>query len=247
MKIIDTDQDLARDSYYATTARREQRHARLEGSSDCDVAIVGAGIAGLSAAIDLADSGFRVVVLEAREVGSGASGRNGGQAIHGLACDQQVIEDQLGLDEARRVWWMTIEALDTIRERCARFAIDCEWHDGFLGVAVTAAKGRQLQDWAERMAQRYGYPMRSIAASDIGAWIASRRYVSAVYDPRSGHLHPLKYAPGLARAAASLGVAIHEHTVAIELIPGQRPTLRTAQGMLRLPGRHPVCSWWSTN
>jgi gamma-glutamylputrescine oxidase len=128
---------------------------------------------------------------------------------------------------------MTIEALDIIRERRARFAIDCEWQDGFLNVAVTAAKGRQLQDWAERMARGYGYPMRQIAAPDMGAWIASRRYVSAVHDPRCGHLHPLKYVLGLARAAASLGVTIHEHTSAIELIPGERPTLRAAQGMLR--------------
>ena len=89
----DADRDLTRNSYYAATAPRAQRFPPLQGDAcECDVAIVGGGLAGLSAAIELAERGFSVVLLEAREVGSGASGRNGGQAIHGLACDQDEIE-----------------------------------------------------------------------------------------------------------------------------------------------------------
>jgi gamma-glutamylputrescine oxidase len=125
MSFLRVDQDLTRDSYYAATAPRSTVHSALQADIDADVVIVGGGLAGLSAAIELADRGFSVVLLEAREVGSGASGRNGGQAIHGLACDQDEIESQLGLDEAKRVWNMSIEALDLIRERCDRFAIDC--------------------------------------------------------------------------------------------------------------------------
>src|ERR1700759_1410968 len=132
MTFLNSDRDLSRNSYYAAPAPRLQRHAPLSGAVRCDVAIVGGGLAGLSAALDLRERGLDVVVLEAREIGRGASGRNGGQAIHGLACGQDVIEAQLGLADSRRVWDMTIEALDMLRQRIAKYDIDCDWRDGFL-------------------------------------------------------------------------------------------------------------------
>lgn len=237
MSLLRADQDLTRDSYYVATAPRGDGHAALEGQHSADVAIVGGGLAGLSAAIELADRGFSVVLLEARELGSGASGRNGGQAIHGLACDQAEIEAQLGLDEAMRVWAMSIEALDLIRARCSRFAIDCDWQDGYLGLAVGARKARELQAWHERIGAVYGYPTRWIAPAELPGWIASPRFHSGLHDPRSGHLHPLKYCLGLARAAASLGVRLHEHSPVTALEQGAAPglpcTVRTARGSVR--------------
>jgi gamma-glutamylputrescine oxidase len=191
-------------------------------------------LAGLSAAIELADRGFSVRLLEARQVGFGASGRNGGQAIHGLACDQSAIESQLGLDDARRVFDMSIEALDLIRDRCRRFDIDCDWRDGYLGVATSAGKARDLLAGADHLEQAYDYPLRRIAKPDLGAWIDSPRYHAAVHDPRSGHLHPLKYTLGLARAATGLGVVIHEDTAVTALTPGRHAgdlsCLQTANG-----------------
>ncbi len=237
MSFLRADQDLTRDSYYVATAPRETDFAALEETITADVAIVGGGLAGLSAAIELADRGFSVALLEARQIGWGASGRNGGQAIHGLACDQDEIESQLGLDEARRVWSMSIEALDLIRERCRRFAIDCDWQDGYLGLAVGAKKAAGLRRWHERIAQVYGYPLRWIAADELPQWIASPRFHSGLHDPRSGHLHPLKYSLGLARAARSLGVRIFERSAVTALepaiAPGTANLVRTAQGSVR--------------
>jgi gamma-glutamylputrescine oxidase len=233
MTLLDTDRELTRNSYYAATAQRETRYPPLSGSTRCDVAIVGGGLAGLSAAIELRRRGFDVLLLEAREVGFGASGRNGGQAIHGLACEQEVIEDQLGLDEAKRVWQMSIEALDLIRQRIAEFAIDCDWRDGYLSLATSARKGRQLAAGADRIESVYGYPLKRIAAAELPRWIASPRFVSGVHDARSGHLHPLKYTLGLARAAAVAGVRLHEGTPVQSLRPGAEPTLRTASGEVR--------------
>lgn len=234
MSLLRADQELTRQSYYAATAPRGQGFAPLEGARRCDVAIVGGGLAGLSAAIELADRGFSVTLLEAREVGWGASGRNGGQAIHGLACDQETIESQLGLDEAKRVWGMSIEALDLIRERIERFDIDCDWQDGYLGVAVSDKKARELREWRDRIDSVYGYPLEWFGRDAVSHWIASPRYVAGLHDARSGHLHPLKYSLGLARAAASLGVTIHEHSPVTALersATASAPcTVRTAQG-----------------
>jgi gamma-glutamylputrescine oxidase len=146
MPLLATDQELTRHSYYAATAVRDTAYPALQGAVSCDVAVVGGGLAGLSAALELALKGFSVTLLEAREVGFGASGRNGGQAIHGLACEQSTVEAQLGLPEARRVWDMSIEAVELIRQRIASHDIDCDWRDGYLGLATNARKGRELAE-----------------------------------------------------------------------------------------------------
>jgi gamma-glutamylputrescine oxidase len=233
MTFLQSDRDLSRNSYYAATANRSQRHAPLSGAIRCDVAIVGAGLAGLSTALELAERGLDVVVLEAREIGWGASGRNGGQAIHGLACGQDVIEAQLGLADSRRVWDMTIEALAMLRERIAKYGIECDWRDGYLGVATSPRKGLELAAWADEIEAKYQYPLTRIATADVAKWVASGRYHSAIHDPRSGHLHPLKYVLGLARAAAAAGVRIFEHTEVTALAQNGGVTLKTAAGEVR--------------
>jgi len=236
MDLLSADRELTRNSYYAATVVREQAFPPLQGAQSCDVAVVGGGLAGLSAALDLAERGLSVTLLEARELGWGASGRNGGQAIHGLACDQETIEQQLGLDEARRVWDMSIEALQLLRERMRRHGIDCDWRDGYLSLATSARKGRELQAWAERLAGVYGYALQAVAPVEMPRWIASRRFHSGVFDARSGHLHPLKYTLGLARAAAAAGVGLHEQSPVQALQPGPTARLRTPQG--ELSARH---------
>ncbi|MFZ2987130.1 NAD(P)/FAD-dependent oxidoreductase [Ideonella sp.] len=235
MSFLSVDRDLARHSYYAATASRDMAFPVLEGRVDCDVAIVGAGLAGLTAALDLAAKGRRVVLLEAREVSWGASGRNGGQAIHGLACDQSVIEAQLGQADARKVWDMTLEALDLLRERMAAHQIDADWCDGYLGMATNARKGAELAEWADRMESVYGQAYTRISPAELGQWIASPRYHSGIHDPRSGHLHPLKYALGLARAAAAAGVQIFEQSAVVSMQTGPVVTLRTARGEVHAP------------
>ncbi|HUG22206.1 NAD(P)/FAD-dependent oxidoreductase, partial [Piscinibacter sp.] len=235
MNFLDTDHGLARDSYYAATVRRTQSYAPLVGAEECDVAVVGGGFAGLSASIELADRGYKVALLEAKQVAWGASGRNGGQAIAGLACEQVTVEALVGVDDARRIWSMTLEALDIIHERRARFGIDCDWRAGFLSVAVNAGKARELRRWQEDMARHYDHETTWIARNDLAQWIASPRYHSGLHDPRSGHLNPLKYGLGLARAAAGIGVRLHEASTVTQLVPGPTVLLRTAAGELRAP------------
>ena len=233
MPLLATDQELTRHSYYAATAVRDTAYPALQGAVSCDVAVVGGGLAGLSAAIELADKGFSVVLLDARSVGYGASGRNGGQALAGLACEQAVIEEQLGLSDARTVWNMTLEAIELIHQRCRRFGIDCDWRPGYLSLAVSARKGRQLAQWHDAMQREYGFEGTAIRPQDLPQWIASPRFHSGLHDPKSGHLHPLKYCLGLARAAASLGVRIYEQSAVTSLAPGTTARLTTAQGEVK--------------
>jgi gamma-glutamylputrescine oxidase len=235
MSLLSADQQLTKNSYYVATAPRDAGFAALQSNIDADVAIVGGGLAGLSAAIELAQRGYSVALLEAQQVGWGASGRNGGQVIAGLACDQSVIEQQLGLGQSRIVWDMTLEALRLIGERRERFGIACDWRAGYLSLAVNERKARELHAWREHMQRAYDYETQWIAPAEIGQWIASPRFHSGVHDPLGGHLHPLKYSLGLARAASELGVRIHEHSAVLQLTPGSTVTLRTATGSVRAP------------
>ncbi|PND36497.1 FAD-dependent oxidoreductase [Paucibacter aquatile] len=244
MPLLQIDRQLARDSYYAATAPQGPGFAPLQGTVEADVAIVGGGLAGLSAALELSERGFSVALMEAGEIGGGASGRNGGQALAGLACDMAEVEGQLGLAEARRIWAMSLEAVEMIRQRSQRYGIDCEWQDGFLSVATSARKAADLQAWQQGMAEVYGYEQRWIPKNELANWIASPRYQAGVHDPASGHLHPLKYCRGLAqllsepaRRPGTAPVQLFEHSPALALEQGISAqaglTLRSSQGQLR--------------
>jgi gamma-glutamylputrescine oxidase len=233
MSLSSIDRELARDSYYAATAPRRENFPALNDAVTADVAIVGGGLAGLSAAIELAERGIQVVLLEAGQVSGGASGRNGGQALAGLACDQASIEAQLGLDEAKRIWAMSLEAIQLIRQRSAQFSIDCEWQSGYLSLATSERKARELRAGVEAMAQKYGFQQRWIAGKELPGWISSPRFAAGCFDAESGHLHPLKYCLGLSQAAKALGVRIYEHSPVTQLAHGPQMRLSTAQGSVR--------------
>jgi gamma-glutamylputrescine oxidase len=201
------------DSYYSASARLPPPRPALEGSVDCDVCVVGAGIAGCSAALHLAERGLSVVVLEEQRVGWGASGRSGAQAIFGVAAGQAKLERLIGPDAARLVWDVSVEGLALMRQLITRFRIDCEWVDGHLLTAVRERHQRELQAELAELHDRYGYTsVRYVAREELRANVASDRYLGGLYDSNSGHLHPLKYTLGLASAAESLGVRIFEGT-----------------------------------
>lgn len=227
------DAKLASNSYYAATATPLPEQPTLQSHITADVCVVGAGLAGLSAALELAQNGYKVVILEGRRVAWGASGRNGGQAIAGYACEQATLEKQLGLSDAKKAFNLTLEGLNLMRSRIKEHDIDCDWTDGFMNVSVKPQSTPELLASVAHMRDVYDYPhLQAITPEELPHWIASKRYHGGVLDHNSAHLHPLKYALGLARAALAAGVTIYEQSEVTELEQGDPAVLKTAQGQV---------------
>lgn len=224
------------DSYYAASCRDEQlRREHLQENLQVDVIIVGAGYTGLYTALNLAEAGKSVAIIDASRVAWGASGRNGGQIIPGFSCDMPPFEAALGQAGARQVWRLVQDAASEIRQRIARHQISCDLTEGHLWTAVQQRRVQILTDWQQEAAHKWGYDqLQFIAKSDLPQHIDTERYQAALLDPQGGHLHPLKYALGLARAAEQLGVKIFENTKALSYqadIDGV--TVQTAHGQIR--------------
>lgn len=227
--LIGSDTQLNQRSYYEASVQRPAVHPPLQGAHTADVLVVGGGFAGLSSALELAQRGYSVVLLEADRIGSGASGRNGGQAIVGFASGQEPFEQQLGAADARRAWDLSLQGLDLIQQRIRQHRIDCDWVPGYLYVADSPRKVRALRDEADGL-QALGIPCDWAEGPDVRRLIDSPRYLAAAYESRSGHLHPLKYALGLADAAREAGVRIFERSPVTGLSRGASLVASTAQG-----------------
>lgn len=224
---------IASGTAYAATAPVFPAQPRLQGEAHADVCILGAGLTGLSAAIELAEAGFKVVVLEARQVAWGASGRSGGQAIFGFGCDQAKIAQLIGMEDSRRLFDWSLEGLRIIHERRARHGIECDWRPGHAHVPIKPRQMVELQAWQRDLAENYDYHPQWWDRDRLRAQLDSGRYLGALFDPDSGHLDPLKYTLGLGRAALALGVRIYEQSGVVKLLRGEKPVLRTAEGSVR--------------
>jgi gamma-glutamylputrescine oxidase len=227
----DPELELTRNSYYEASVTRPAASPVLTGSVAADVCVVGGGYAGLSAALELAERGYAVALLEAQQVGWGASGRNGGQALVGFGfAGQEAIEVQFSPADAQRAWEVSVDAMKLLHARIERHAIACDYVAGHLMLAVNARKARTLNAWGERVARAYGYALQAIGPNEIGGWIASTRFHSALFDAQSGHLHPLKFCLGLADAARAAGIRIYENSPVVAIERGDKPVVRTAAG-----------------
>jgi gamma-glutamylputrescine oxidase len=229
--LLGSDTQLNQQSYYEASVARPAPAAPLQGAVQADVVVVGGGFAGLSAALELAQQGLSVVLLEADRIGAGASGRNGGQAIVGYASGQGPFEDQLGARDAQQAWDMSVQAVDLIEQRVAVHGIACDWQRGYTYVADSPKKARALREECEDHSRR-GVACEWAEGADVARFIQSPRYVAAFREHTSGHLHPLKYALGLARAARAAGVRIFEHAPVTGLQRGSTLVARTAQGQV---------------
>ena len=221
-------------SYYAASANRQLDYPPLQGEVQADVCIVGGGFSGLNTAIELAQKGLSVVLLEAHKIGWGASGRNGGQLIRGVGHGVEQFEHVIGQEGVRELKLMGLEAVEIVRRRVEQFQIDCDLTWGYCDLAN---KPSHLEGFAEDMAELkqlgYRHEMRLLQPEQMHEVVGSTRYVGGMIDMGSGHLHPLNLALGEAAAAQSLGVQLHENSAVTRIDYGPQVRVHTAQGVVR--------------
>jgi len=220
-------------SWYAATAEPPPPCPELEGEIRADVAIVGGGFTGLSAALHLAQAGMDVVLLEAHRVGFGASGRNGGQVGSGFRLGQRALEKQLGQTEARALWDLSEEAKTLTRSLVADHAPDARYRPGILETSTGARDLAHEHDDAKWMNDSYGTALECLGKDELEAILGSTAYAGGTLDRSAGHIHPLRYAFGLARAARAAGARVFELSPVHELRQGSAVRLRTPKGVVR--------------
>ncbi len=220
-------------TYYEATAEPLAEFPPLDGDRRADVCIIGAGFTGLSAALSLVERGYSVVVLEQGRVGSGASGRNGGQIHSGMRRDQMHLERHFGRSDAWLLWEIGQAAIAQIDERIARYGIECERRSGLV---YADHKQRYVTDthrYVRHLRDKYSYgKVEALDREGVRALVRSDGYYGGMVDRGGGHLHPLKYARGLARAAVAGGARIFESTKAEALIDGPRARVVTKIGTI---------------
>ncbi len=223
-------------TYYTATLQEETRYPTLEGHATVDVAIIGGGFTGVATAVELAERGLTVALVETHRIGWGASGRNGGQVTGSLSGDaamRRQMQRRLGREVDDFIWHLRWRGHDIIRARVARYGISCDLRDGHLHAAMTPAHMADLQRAFDEAQQRgMSSDVALLDAAGVREHLASERYVGAIRNMRNLHLHPLNLCIGEARAAASLGVRIFEHTEVLEITHGPRPMLVTHHGRI---------------
>jgi gamma-glutamylputrescine oxidase len=231
--------ELPNSSYYAASAGAFPSQPQLTGDVNADVCVVGGGFTGLAAALACAEKGLDTVLVEADRIGNGASGRNGGQMIPGLNIYAHELVSLLGRADAEALYRLAASARDRVHARIARHGIDCDLRPGHVHLAARKsdmASFAREADFANRVLGDDSAHI--IPAREVGAHVAVSGYHGALLTPSGGHLHPMKYAHGLARAALAAGVRMFEQSRVTAIGDGNPARLQTATGSIA--ARHVV-------
>ncbi len=221
-------------TYYSDTRNIHFQLPHLTANQSADICVIGAGFLGLSTALELAEKGKNIIVVEGARVGYGASGRNGGQAINGFEEGIDEYIKQVGEANARQLWDMSLEAINIIDERVKTYNIQCDWKKGYATLALNHRRMDDLIAIEKESRERFGYQhMQLWDKAKLEQHLGSKIYCGALYDSQSGHLHPLNYCLGLASACLEKGVTIYEHTPALDLqFSGKQVKVITPQGTI---------------
>lgn len=221
-------------SYYRASADALPERPSLGSDLTADVCVIGGGFTGVNTAIELAQRGLSVILLEARRIGWGASGRNGGQLIRGIGHDVSGFAKYVGEEGVRYLERAGIESVALVGERIREHNIQCDLRWGFCELANTPAQFAAFKGEQAHLAKLgYTHETRLVGPQDMRQIVGSTVYAGGLVDMGSGHLHPLNLVSGEAQVAESLGVRIFEHTEVLELIHGETVRVRCAGGTVR--------------
>jgi len=188
------------------------------------------------AALDLAEAGMKVIVLDAHRAGWGASGRNGGQVGSGFNKDQRWLSARLGKGPAKALWDMTEDAKSLLKSRVAEVAPDARFRAGIAHGAYDAIEARELRDDAEFVRRTYGYKdIQGLTRDPFQDLVKSPHYQGGIIDRGAGHIHPLRYVLGLAGAAERAGAQIFERSEVHHIDQGPTVSVATGQGRVKAP------------
>lgn len=222
------------DSYYHATASAIPEFPRQSGEEEADVCIVGAGFTGLSAALHLAQTGYKVILLDAHRVGWGASGRNGGQLGSDQRSDQETLEDKYGKAHAKALWEIALDANQLCKDLIKQHHIDCDLTPGIIHADHRERYLNHSREYAEKLQTEYGYDdIRYLEQDEIRQLIGSASYYGGILDTRAAHLHPLNFALGLARAAKEAGAIIYQESQVLGYSDDQSVVVRLANGTVK--------------
>lgn len=213
LSLLDANDELGKHapSWYAASAAPLIEFPSAKGELKFDVAIIGAGFSGLSSALHLSELGYRVCVLDAHRVGWGASGRNGGQVGSGQRIGQDEAEKLVGFDHAKRGFDIGVEAACLVRELIEKHNINCAYKSGIIEAMHRPRFDDEIREYVELLNEKYDYHhMRYVPPEEMREKIGSSDFSAGSIDTNAGHLHPLNYARGLARAAVKAGTEIFE-------------------------------------
>ncbi len=205
------------DSYYSRTLKEVKDYPTLDGSIDVDVVVIGAGLAGCATALDLAERGRKVALIEEHKIGWGASGRNGGFASEAFPGGFMSLVDRVGLDKARQFQRISRLGLELVRKRISEYAIDCgPVQEGALRCNV-AVRGDDLQRFQDFMAKSFDIHYEYWPRQKVEEHLSTQQYSDALLVGNTIAVHPLNLTRGLARACFEKGVQVYEHTSAADI------------------------------
>ena len=220
-------------NYSHATRRVNFAADTLAGDVTVDAAIIGGGITGVSAALHLAERGYSVALLEAQDIGWGASGRNGGQVLPGFACSLHKLKHLTDATTMKQLWDMSVEAVELLHTQIARFSIPAAPVRGYLHAAIKPRQVRDLRMEQEELAT-LGAPVgRLLEGAELRARLDSPRYLAALEDNISGHIHPLNYTLGLAKAAQAAGAKLYAGAKVSRVEEGTTLTLHAGPHKVR--------------
>ncbi len=232
MSAIHTDQYPS--SYYFSSLKYQQDYPTLAESVNADICIVGGGFTGIASAIELAERGYKVVLLEAHKIGWGASGRNGGQIIRGIGHDLEDFRKVIGQQGIDAITAMGTEANEVITERVKKYNIDCDLTMGYCDLAARPKHMKALeQDYLAISQSEYPHSVTMLDKNELQKQVVgSDNFIGGMIDMGSGHLHPLNLCTGEAKVATDLGVQIFTNSAVAQITPGETVKIETEHGQV---------------